>query len=107
MARDGLDAQMEEIARAAGVGVGTVYRHFPNKDELVEALARERFERLAELAREALARPRPVEVVRALHPRVGQDPDRGPRAVRGPGLAAGDDAPRRPRASTSSASSRS
>jgi AcrR family transcriptional regulator len=59
MACDGLDAQMEEIARAAGLGVGTLYRHFPNKDELVEALAGERFERLAELAREALADPDP------------------------------------------------
>ena len=59
MARDGLDAQMEEIARAAGVGVGTVYRHFPNKDELVEALANERFERLADAARDALADPDP------------------------------------------------
>jgi AcrR family transcriptional regulator len=59
MARDGLDAQMDEIARAAGLGVGTVYRHFPNKDELVAALAQERFERLAELAHEALADPDP------------------------------------------------
>ena len=59
MARDGLDTQMEEIARVAGVGVGTVYRHFPNKDELVDALANERFERLAELARDALANPDP------------------------------------------------
>ena len=59
MARKGLDAQMEDIARAAGVGVGTVYRHFPTKDELVEALAAERFERLRELALEALAEPDP------------------------------------------------
>lgn len=59
MARKGLDAQMDEIARAAGVGVGTVYRHFPTKDELVQALAEERFERLEELAREALAQSDP------------------------------------------------
>jgi AcrR family transcriptional regulator len=59
MARKGLDAQIEEIARTAGVGVGTVYRHFPTKDDLLEALAMARFERLAELAREALATPDP------------------------------------------------
>jgi AcrR family transcriptional regulator len=55
MARKGIDAQMDEIAREAKVGVGTVYRHFPNKDDLVEALAAARFERLAELAHEALS----------------------------------------------------
>lgn len=55
MARKGLDAQIEEIARVAGVGVGTVYRHFPTKEDLVEALVMERFERLAQLARDALA----------------------------------------------------
>jgi AcrR family transcriptional regulator len=54
MARDGLDAGMEDIARRAGVGVGTVYRHFPTKEALIEGLAEARFERLAELAREAL-----------------------------------------------------
>jgi AcrR family transcriptional regulator len=54
MAREGLDAQIDEIARLAGVGVGTVYRHFPTKEDLVEALATARFERLAQLARDAL-----------------------------------------------------
>jgi AcrR family transcriptional regulator len=55
MARKGVDAQIDEIARAAGVGVGTVYRHFPTKEDLIEALAQARFERLAELAQTALA----------------------------------------------------
>jgi AcrR family transcriptional regulator len=56
MAHKGVDAQIEEIARLAGVGIGTVYRHFPTKEDLIEALAMARFERLAELAREALAK---------------------------------------------------
>ena len=55
MGREGVDAQIDDIARAAGVGVGTMYRHFPTKDALVEALANYRFERLAEWATEALA----------------------------------------------------
>src|SRR5687768_12101228 len=55
MAKQGLEAQIDEIARAAGVGVGTVYRHFPTKDDIVIALADYRFERLAEFARDALA----------------------------------------------------
>jgi AcrR family transcriptional regulator len=50
----GLDAQMPEVAKAAKVGVGTVYRHFPTKDDLIAALVAERFERLAEQAREGL-----------------------------------------------------
>jgi AcrR family transcriptional regulator len=54
-AEQGLDAQIDDIARDAGVGVGTVYRHFPNKEDLVEALADARFEALAGLAREKLA----------------------------------------------------
>jgi AcrR family transcriptional regulator len=56
-AANGLDAQVDDIARAADVGVGTVYRHFPTKEALLEALAADRFKRLAEWAREALQAP--------------------------------------------------
>src|SRR5438105_14900242 len=54
LADRGLDAQMPDVAKAAKVGVGTVYRHFPTKEELIAALANDRFERLAEKARESL-----------------------------------------------------
>jgi len=56
---EGLDCQMEDIARAAGVGVGTVYRHFPNKGDLVAALVADRFRRLAERAQAALGEEDP------------------------------------------------
>jgi AcrR family transcriptional regulator len=58
-ADQGLDAQMPDVARAANVGVGTVYRHFPTKDHLIAALVGERFGRLAEKAREGLESPDP------------------------------------------------
>jgi AcrR family transcriptional regulator len=57
----GLECQMEDIARTAGVGVGTVYRHFPTKADLVTALVQDRFQRLAERARKALAEEDPWE----------------------------------------------
>jgi AcrR family transcriptional regulator len=60
-ADEGLDAQMPDVAKAAKVGVGTVYRHFPTKDDLIAALAAERFERLAEKAREGIAAEDPWE----------------------------------------------
>lgn len=50
----GFDCQMPEIARRAEVGVGTVYRHFPSKTELLQALADRHFERIEELGQEAL-----------------------------------------------------
>jgi AcrR family transcriptional regulator len=60
-ADEGLDAQMPDVAKAAKVGVGTVYRHFPTKEDLIAALAAERFERLAEKAREGIAADDPWE----------------------------------------------
>ena len=42
----GREAQMDDVASRAGVGVGTVYRHFPTKEALIEALAVDRFEKV-------------------------------------------------------------
>ncbi|HEX7659206.1 MAG TPA: helix-turn-helix domain-containing protein [Pseudonocardiaceae bacterium] len=53
----GLEASTEEIARRAGVGVGTVFRHFPTKRELVEAVLLAHLETFVQWAREADARP--------------------------------------------------
>jgi AcrR family transcriptional regulator len=53
-ARQGADAQIDDIARAAGVGVGTVYRHFPHKDALLGELLVERFRSMADHAERAL-----------------------------------------------------
>ena len=60
-AEQGLDAQMPDVAKQAKAGVGTVYRHFPTKDDLIGALVAERFERLAQNAREGLRTPDPWE----------------------------------------------
>jgi AcrR family transcriptional regulator len=58
-AADGLDVSIDEIARRAGVGHGTVFRHFPTKDALVEAVLAKELTRLAEVAGEALEDPDP------------------------------------------------
>src|SRR5919201_4267283 len=60
-ADQGLEAQMPDVAKAAKVGVGTVYRHFPTKEDLIAALAAERFERLADKAREGVEAEDPWE----------------------------------------------
>jgi AcrR family transcriptional regulator len=51
-AANGVSASTEEVARAAGVGVGTLFRHFPTKEALLEAVYRGRLRRMAEAARE-------------------------------------------------------
>ncbi len=51
----GLDVTMQEIADAAGVGVGTVCRRFRTKDDLVAALVRQRLERLLEILQDGIA----------------------------------------------------
>src|SRR5215207_4700297 len=55
-AEQGMHSQIDDVAKRAKVGVGTVYRHFPTKEALAEALVRERFEEIAGYAREALER---------------------------------------------------
>jgi AcrR family transcriptional regulator len=50
-ASEGPQAQMDEIAAHAGVGIGTVYRHFPTKEALLTAMVRERFQAFAEIAK--------------------------------------------------------
>jgi AcrR family transcriptional regulator len=52
-ARLGRDAQMEDIAAHCGLGMGTLYRHFPSKQALLTAMVRERFKGMAGLARAA------------------------------------------------------
>src|SRR3954451_20998189 len=53
-ARRGLEAGLDEIARHAGVGTGTVYRRFPDKSLLIDALFESRFQDLVAVAESAL-----------------------------------------------------
>ena len=56
-AERGLGVTLDDIARAAGVGVGTVYRRFPDKGTLIDALFAQRIEALCDIAEEALDIP--------------------------------------------------
>jgi len=49
-ARDGPEAQMDEIAAHAGVGIGTIYRHFPTKEALLTEMVRVRFQEFTAIA---------------------------------------------------------
>jgi AcrR family transcriptional regulator len=63
----GADAQIDDVARQAGVGVGTVYRHFETKESLLVELLREKFRLFAARSREALEQDgEPFEVLEDL-----------------------------------------
>ena len=59
------EVQIDDVARLAGVGVGTVYRHFPDKHALMGELVRERFVLLNERMRRALEDDEPFESLAA------------------------------------------
>jgi AcrR family transcriptional regulator len=55
--RHGLDVPVDQIARGAGVGMGTLYRHFPTKTALIDAIFEQHLNELADVARDALGDP--------------------------------------------------
>jgi AcrR family transcriptional regulator len=61
----GPDTSLEEIARQAGVGIGTLYRHFPNRDALVADVYRHALKQLADAAPALAAKEPPVEALRS------------------------------------------
>jgi AcrR family transcriptional regulator len=63
-AESGLNVSLEDIARRAGVGIGTLYRHFPSREAVVEAVYRRELEQLVDAAPQLLEASPPGE---ALH----------------------------------------
>jgi AcrR family transcriptional regulator len=71
-AREGPQAQMDDIAAHAGVGIGTVYRHFPTKEALLTAMVRDRFQEFAEIALEAEDNDDPLAALESAMRRSGE-----------------------------------
>jgi AcrR family transcriptional regulator len=63
--RSGANASLDDIAKEAGVGAGTLYRHFPTRGALLEAVYRTEVERLAAAERKFAETMSPVEALRA------------------------------------------
>ena len=61
----GIDASLEEVARRAGVGIGTLYRHFPTRDALNEAVYRREVDALCDRVEPLLAEHSPVDALAA------------------------------------------
>jgi AcrR family transcriptional regulator len=72
-AESGAEAQIDDVARHAGVGVGTVYRHFPTKQALLTELVRQTFRLFTGWAREALeAGAEPFALIEGLLRRIAE-----------------------------------
>jgi AcrR family transcriptional regulator len=63
--RHGATASLDDIAKQAGVGAGTLYRHFPTRDVLIEAVYRSEVEKLVAAARGFTAAMSPIESLRS------------------------------------------
>jgi AcrR family transcriptional regulator len=63
--RSGADASLDDIAKQAGVGAGTLYRHFPSRDVLLEAVYRTEVEKLAAAEQKFAETMPPIEALRA------------------------------------------
>jgi len=63
--RSGAHASLDDVAKQAGVGPGTLYRHFPTRDALIEAVYHTEVEKLAAAQRELSAKLPPIEALRA------------------------------------------
>jgi AcrR family transcriptional regulator len=62
--RQGADASLDEVAKQAGVGAGTLYRHFPTRDALIEGVYRNEVEKLAAAAGRFAETMSPIEALR-------------------------------------------
>ncbi|OPY94152.1 transcriptional regulator [Bradyrhizobium sacchari] len=60
----GPEASLEAVAKRAGVGIGTLYRHFPTREDLFEAVYRREVEQLSELAEQLKTTKDPVDALR-------------------------------------------
>jgi AcrR family transcriptional regulator len=63
--RSGADASLDEIAKQAGVGAGTLYRHFPSREALIDAVYRSEVAKLAAAERSFAETMLPIEALRA------------------------------------------
>ena len=63
--RSGADVSLDEVAKQSGVGPGTLYRHFPTRDALLEAVYRTEVERLAAAEKEFSRTMSPIKALRA------------------------------------------